>query len=105
MKHRQRKKFFCQILRDWERARRVAEAPVGVLEMNRNRIVYSAPNFVFLQTLPDFIAFLYSNRIDVINVPSIIRLEGRSNAFDSLESVIVLQRAFASQQICFFEMS
>ena len=41
----------------------------------------------------------------MINVPRIIRLERRSNAFDSLESLIVLQSVFASQQICFVEMS
>src|SRR5262249_45671187 len=90
-KHRQRKKFLGQILRDWKRALGVTEASTGLLKVNRNGIVHATANSFLLQKSPNFVAFLHSNRIDVINVLRIIRLERRSNAFDFLESLIVLQ--------------
>src|SRR5882724_111233 len=73
--------------------------------MNRYGIVHSTPDFLFLQTPPDFIALPNSNRVDGINVPRIIRLERRSNAFDSLETLIVLQSMFAPQEISSFKMA
>ena len=73
--------------------------------MNRNGIVHATANSFLLQESPNFVAFLHSNRIDVINMPRIIRLERCRNALDPLESLIVLQRVFAPQEICFFEMS
>ena len=73
--------------------------------MNRNGIVHSASDFVFLQPSPDFIAFLHSNRINVINVPRLIRLERRGNPVDSGESLIVLQRVFTPPEIRFFKVT
>src|SRR5207249_440890 len=104
-KHRQRKKFLGQILRDWKRALRVPKVSAGLLEMNRNGIVHATANAFLLQKSPNFVAFLYPDRINVINVPCIIRLERRRNLIDSRESVIVLQRMFAPQEICSLEMT
>src|SRR5947199_10628807 len=104
-KHRQRKKFLGQILRDWKRARRVPKVSAGLLEMNRNGIVHSTANFFFREMSPDFVAFLYPDRINVINVPGVPRLECCTYLIDSLESLIVFQGVFAPQEICFVKVT
>jgi hypothetical protein len=68
-KHRQRKKFIGQILRSWECALLVAKISARLLEMNRNRIMDSAPDSFFLETSQDCVALLYPKGVDVINVP------------------------------------
>src|SRR5206468_352592 len=73
--------------------------------MNRDWIMHSAPDSFFLEISTDFIAFLYANGIDVINVPCVLRLERRKNLIDSGESLIVFRGMFAPQGICFGKMT
>src|SRR3989454_5369266 len=59
----------------------------SLLKMNRNGIVHATANSFLLQVSPNFVAFLHSNRIDVINVPRILRLErGRDRKSTRLNS-------------------
>src|SRR5215471_6225088 len=67
--------------------------------------MHSAPDFLFLQTPPDFIALPNSNRINVINMPRIIGFERRSNLVDARESLVVLQRMFAPQVVSSFKLA
>src|SRR5215467_13786366 len=105
MKHRQSKKFFGQIFRHWEDNRPIAKALAGWLKMDRNGIVHPASDFLFRQISTNFVALLHSDRINVIYMPRVIRLKGSGNAVDSSESVVVLQRVFAPQEISFFEIA
>src|SRR5437762_7741186 len=73
--------------------------------MNRNRIMHSASDSFFLQISQDFVAFLYPNGVDVINVAGVLRLEWCQNLIDSGESLIVSPGVFAPQGICFVKMT
>jgi len=61
--------------------------------------MHSASDPLLLQMSQDFIAFLYSDSIDVINVLRVARLERCTNLIDPGERPIVFQRVFAPQEI------
>src|SRR5437762_4468427 len=98
--HRQGQEFLRTAFGDWKGSSLKAQETVSLLEMKWDRIVDSARDSPVGHLPQDLIPAAGADSIDMINVASVTRLEGRDQVFNAGKLLVVESRMCTSRLGC-----
>src|SRR5207249_3388954 len=103
--HWQGEKFSRGLLRDRERPTPVTQTGIGLLEMNWNRVMYTASYSLSLQLPHHIVSIRHPNGIDMINMTSVLSFEWSNDILDRIKGGSVAGGMRPAQFVSALEMS